>query len=113
MHKGLLLLPFLLVLALFIACDGDSGTPSNAAVRTVYTVSEENISGAGGFWEIPELNDIGDDSKMPLINVYIDQRSAGLRWYPLSNYNYRFEEGKIYIDTAIGNSDWYRIVVVK
>lgn len=113
MRKILYLGMTLLALLLFASCPGDGSTPSNVAVRTVYSVSEENISGAGGFWAIPELGNIGDGSQMPLINVYGDQRSSSLRWYPLSNYHYHFEEGRVYIDTASGNSDWYRIVVLR
>jgi hypothetical protein len=113
MRKVIYLVLAMLAMMPFMSCDNSGNTPTNAAVRTVYSISEENISGSGGFAEISQLQNIGDDSQMPLIVVYGDQRSSSLLWYPLSNYIYWLEEGKVYIDTSLGDSDFYRIVVIK
>lgn len=113
MNKAIYLSLAVLVIMTLVSCDSGGGNSGYNAIRKVYEVSEENISGNGGYWDIPELESIGDYSNMPSVVVYGDQKSAGLRWYPLDLYRYDLEEGKIYIQVSPSDNDFYRIVVVK
>jgi hypothetical protein len=113
MGKIIYLALVVLVIMTVVSCDSGGGNSGYNAIRKVYEVSEENISGNGGYWDIPELENIGDYTNMPLVIVYGDKHSSGIEWHLITDYYTFCEEGKIYIDTGSGYSDFYRIVVVK
>ncbi|MGQ9705490.1 MAG: hypothetical protein ACUVWP_00610 [bacterium] len=112
-----IILLFCITILTFIAilsC-GDTIYPSDMARRYVYLVSEEDITGHGGYYDIVELNGITENKdEMPVVIVYGDNRNQTQSyWKLLSSISYHIEEARIFIDTNSGNSDYYRIVVIK
>jgi hypothetical protein len=104
----------MVIVLLMLNCD-DEINPSAFARRTVYYISEENLTGNGGYVQISELdgiNDINGEQEMPVINVYGDKRTD-TNWEELFPNTYRLESGRIFIDATGGNSNYYRIVVIK
>lgn len=104
----------LIIVITFLSC-GDTIIPPNTAKRTVYLVSEEDITGRGGYIDIAELagiTDVDGETEMPCIIVYGDRRKSD-SWSPLSPQYYKLYEGQIWIDSEGGDSEFYRIVVIK
>lgn len=84
------------------------------AERTVIQVSASSI-GADGSVSVPDLvvpSSDGDIKLIPAVIVYGDGGSS-TEWHELEPYAYTFTNGKVFIDTSIGASNYYRIVIVK
>jgi len=107
-----LLLLFTLVI---LSSCSDEINPSAFARRTVYWATEANITGSGGYVDIVELEGIsgtnGED-EMPVVVIYGDKRQSN-HWEEILYTGFHLEEGRVYIDTNIGASSNYRIVVIK
>ena len=85
------------------------------AQRVVTQVAEATLIANGGFAEVPDLEippEGGDVHTTPAVAIYCDHRSSA-QWYPLQTYAYRLSTGTVWIDTASGNSNYYRVVLVK
>jgi len=111
----LLLFSIIIILLMTILSCGDTIYPENMARRYVYEVSEEDITGHGGYVDIAELTGITNSKdEMPVVMVYGDNRNQTQNyWKPISTVFYHIEEGKVFIDTGGGYSNYYRIVVIK
>ena len=89
--------------------------PGMYAERVVTQASEADLIANGGYASVPDLEvppEAGDIHTAPAVAVYGDHRSSA-QWYPLETYAYRLSSGTVWIDTATGNSNNYRIVLVK
>jgi uncharacterized lipoprotein NlpE involved in copper resistance len=106
------------IVALFLlGCDNQAAEiPAGTyAERVVTQVSEADLIANAGYAAIPDLEvppQDGDVHITPAVAIYCDHRSSA-QWYPLQTYAYRISNGTVWIDTASGNSNNYRVVVVK
>ena len=111
---------FLLMIALIclgLACEQDTILPPQGTYveRYVTEITEANLSGQGGDVPMPNLEvspAAGNAQRMPLVLAYGDKRNTD-SWTPLETDAYSFTEGLLHIDATIGNSNVYRILVLK
>jgi hypothetical protein len=115
-HKiGLMLLLTLLLLGL--ACEKDTILPPEGTYveRYVTEITEANLSGQGGDVPMPQLEvspAAGNPQRMPMVLPFGDKRTTD-SWTPLETEAYSFTEGLLHIDASVGNSNVYRILVLK
>jgi hypothetical protein len=89
--------------------------PGMYAQRVVTQVDEATLIANGGYVAVPDLEippEGGDVHTTPAVVIYCDHRSSS-QWYPLQTFAYRLSTGTVWIDTASGNSNYYRVVLVK
>ena len=113
----------MLALAFFlVGCEQQAAEipPGTYAQRVVTQVDEATLIANGGYVAVPDLEipphptpeTTPDVHITPAVAIYCDHRNTA-QWYPLQTYAYRFSTGTVWIDTAAGNSNYYRIVLVK
>ncbi len=96
----------------FVGC-GDEIYSSNIQ-RIVYEVTEANVTGAGGFIDVPALHvgKVGEPSagEMASVVVYGNGRGPSNQWTMLTSTV--LHEGRVWIDPSEYESYYYRVVVV-
>jgi len=111
------LMMLLALICLGLACEQDTILPPAGTYvqRYVTEITEANLSGQGGDVPMPNLEvspAAGNAQRMPLVLAYGDKRTTD-SWTPLETDAYSFTEGLLHIDATVGNSNVYRILVLK
>lgn len=99
---------------LMMGC-GDEISPTAFARRTVYEVTQANITGNGNNVEIEELIgifDVGGEQEMPAITIYGRDETDDY-WEIENRLDYEIRDGLIHWNPAEPNYQYYRIVVIK
>ena len=100
------------LIGFFVGC-GDEVDGTVGAERHVYEVSEANVTGAGGFIDVPTLK-VGQEGAggrdMAQVAVYGSGYGQNSRWRML--YDVELMEGKVKIDPDEHSSYYYRVVVI-
>lgn len=116
--KHLILFAFVFSTAfVFSGCEADTVLPAEGTYvqRYIMEITEANLTGQGGKVDMPSLSVSvpgGDQNRMPMVLVYGDKRRDN-EWQRLEVSAYKFYEGTIEIDPNVGQSSYYRIVVLK
>ncbi len=96
----------------FLGC-GDELLPAAETARTVYEVSEANVSGSGGVITAAAVR-VGQEGQggavMSSVAVYGSGYSGTNHWRPL--FDVDIYEGKVKIDPGEYPSYYYRVVVI-
>jgi hypothetical protein len=105
------------MLCLGLACEQDTILPPAGTYvqRYVTEITEANLSGQGGDVPMPMLEvapAAGNADRMCMVLPYGDKRTSD-SWTPLEEDAYSFTEGLLHIDTTVGNSNVYRVLVLK
>ena len=100
------------VIGYFAGC-GDEPLPAAETGRTVYEVSEANVTGNGGVVDAPVVK-VGQEGQggasQSLVEVYASGYSGTNHWRPLVNVE--VYAGKVKIDPDEYPSYYYRVVVI-
>ncbi len=100
------------VVGYYIGCS-DEMLPAAETQRYVYEVSEANVTGAGGYVDVPVLH-VGAAGQggrsMPLVLVYGSGRGGNDVWQMLVNVE--VSEEKVKVDPQEYPSYYYRVVVL-
>ena len=96
----------------FVGC-GDE-VYSSSIQRIVYEVSEANVTGAGGYIDVPALH-VGTAGKsgageMASVVVYGNGRGPSNQWTMLASTV--LHEGRVWIEHQEYESYYYRVVVI-
>jgi hypothetical protein len=110
-------LVMLTIICLGLACEKDTILPPEGTYvqRYVTEITEANLSGQGGDVAMPQLEAspaAGNAGRMSMVLAYGDKRTSD-SWTPLETEAYSFTEGLLHIDATVGNSNVYRILVLK
>lgn len=97
----------------YVGC-GDEVNGTVGTERYVYEVSEANVTGAGGYVDVPTLNvgeaGVSGARNMASVVVYGNGRGKNNRWIMLSRPV--LSEGRVWIDHDEHESHYYRVVVI-
>jgi hypothetical protein len=99
------------LIGFFVGC-GDEVDGTVGAERYVYEVSEANVTGAGGFIDVPTLQ-VGQEGTgggdMAQVAVYGSGYGQNNRWRLLTDLE--LSERKVKVDTEEYRSYYYRVVI--
>jgi len=105
------------LICLGLACEQDTILPPAGTYvqRYVTEITEANLSGQGGDVPMPHLEvapAAGNADRMCMVLPYGDKRTSD-SWTSLETEAYSFTEGLLHIDATVGNSNVYRILILK
>lgn len=102
------------LIGFFVACGDEMYSAS--IQRYVYEVTEANVTGAGGFIDVPILK-VGQEgdggAEMAIVAVYGSGYTSNNQWRMLNEVT--LSEGKVKINAGQGSeypSHYYRVVVI-
>ncbi|MGD8718446.1 MAG: hypothetical protein PVH29_06435 [Candidatus Zixiibacteriota bacterium] len=97
----------------FLGCGDEMLEGADGVQRTVYEVSEANLTGNGGYISIPDLH-VGEagsgGNDMAMVIVYGSGRGGNNEWKML--FSTILSEGRVWVDSGEYESFYYRAVVI-